>query len=500
MIDPAQRDHPPSPPTHWVGLSFLTLAVLTSVVDSSVMTVVTPTISRNFHASLPVVEWTTTIYSLFFGATMLLWGKLGAIFGHRRLFVIGSLLFAAGSALVGWAPNIGLMIAMRAVQGVGAAMFNPAAIALIGFLFGPNDRPLAYGINGMAGSIGVALGYVLGAACAEYFDWRWAFYLNLPICAVAVAGSLKFVPLSPPAATSGPLDVYGAVQSLVGLGLIIVGLSEAQTLGWGRSKVPVTLLDHRLPVSPAPLALAAGVVVMGIYVRREIGLSRRGREPVFDVKLFRLPSFRWGGIISMLRYLAQFTVNYCVTLYLQLDEGIPAMHAAIVSIPNALAGIVAGPLGGWIANRIGVARAVQIGLVCQAAGIGWVWFLMAPHLSTGQLVGPFGLFGFGSGLSGAQLNTASLQEVPRERISDAASAVTTFRQLGASFAVAIFGIVAATSTVRLTMEGYDRTEVGVLSMQDVVLAMLVVNVVCLAMSVGIPNRGVMVKDAAAGAE
>jgi predicted MFS family arabinose efflux permease len=241
-------------------------------------------------------------------------------------------------------------------------------------------------------------------------------------------------------------------------------------------------------------------MVMAFYVRRELRLTRRGREPVFDVTLFRRPSFRWGGLISMLRYLAQFTVNYCVTLYLQLDEGVTAMHAAFVSLPNAAAGLLAGPLGGWLANRIGVARAVQIGLVCQAAGISWVWFLFTPHLSARQLIGPFGLFGFGSGLSGAQLNTASLQDVPPERIGDASSAITTFRQLGASFAVAVFGIVAATSTARLALEGYDRTEVGALSMQEVVLAMLIVNLGCLALSVAIPNKGVMLKSAAAGGE
>jgi EmrB/QacA subfamily drug resistance transporter len=474
--------------SHWTGLAFLTLAVLTSVVDSSVMTVVTPTISKAFHASLPSVEWTTTIYSLFFGATMLLWGKMGSLFGHRRMFVMGNILFAAGSALVGWAPNLGTMIAMRALQGTGAAMFNPAAIALIGLLFAPRDRALAYGINGMAGSIGVALGYVLGGACAEYFDWRWAYYVNLPICALAIAGALVFVPRASEPGHPNALDVFGAVESLVGLGLLIVGLSEAQTLGWGGARVPYSLFGHPLHVSPAPLALAAGVVVLAAYAEREIRLTRRGREPVFDMRLFLLPSFRWGSVITMLRYLAQFTVNYGVTLYLQADEGVPALRAGLISVPNALAGLLAGPAGGWLASRIGAARCVRAGLIFQLGGIAWVWAVLAPHLSVWELVGPFAFFGFGSGLSGAQLNTASLEEVGPERMGDAASAVTTFRQLGGSFAVAIFGILAATTTLRLTTEGYDRTLVGVRSMRDVVLAMFLINLACIGLSLLIPNR------------
>jgi EmrB/QacA subfamily drug resistance transporter len=474
---------------HWIGLGFLTLAVLTSVVDSSVMTVVTPTISSTFHAALPVVEWTTTIYSLVFGATMLLWGKMGSLYGHRRLFIAGSVLFAVGSTLVGWAPNIGVMIAMRALQGLGASMFNPAAIALIGLLFAPRDRALAYGINGMAGSIGVALGYVLGGACAEFLNWRWAFYLNVPICALAIAGALIFLPRAAEPEHPHPLDVFGALESLLGLGLLIVGLSEAQTLGWGRAKTPYSVFGHPMTVSAAPFALVGGLAILAAYTSRELRLRRRGREPVFDVTLFLLPSFRWGGIITMLRYLAQFTVNYGVTLYLQIDEGVPALRAGLISLPNAAAGLVAGPAGGWLASRIGAARSVQIGLFGQSAGIAWVWFILAPRLSIWELVGPFALFGFGAGLSGAQLNTASLLEVGSDRMGDAASAVTTFRQLGGSFAVAVFGVLAATTTVRLTMEGYDRTLVGVRSMQDVMLVMFLVNLACLVLSAAIPNRG-----------
>jgi len=488
MDNPPPRAAPT--PAHWSGLGFLTLAVLTSVVDSSVMTVATPTILRVFHTDLATVEWTTTIYSLFFGATMLLWSKLGSIHGHRRMFMIGLAVFAGSSALVGLAPTIGLMIAMRALQGVGAAMFNPAAIALIAVLFAPGDRPLAYGINGMAGSVGVGLGYLLGGACAQYVGWRWAFYVNLPICLVAIVGAHRFVPPDATPAKRGPLDVFGAAQSLVGLSLLIFGLSEGGTFGWWRPKEPVRIFHERLglPVSLVPLCLIAGVLIMIGYVHRELKLSRRGREPVFDLTLFALRSFRWGGLATLLRYLAQFTVNYGVTLYLQVSEGIPALRAALVSMPNALAGLVAGPVGGWLANRIGVARSVQLGLVCQGVGIAWVAVVLAPHLSIWSLMGPFGLFGFGAGLAGAQLNTATLQDVSLERTGDASGAATTLRQLGASFAVAIFAIVAATSTAQLTRAGYDALWQGVYSTRTVVEAMLAVNVICLGVAARIPNH------------
>jgi len=479
----------PAPKAHWAGLSFLTLAVLTSVIDASVMTVATPTIARTFHADLATVEWTTTIYSLFFGATMLLWGKMGTFFGHRRLFVAGNLLFAVSSALVGWAPNLATMIAMRALQGTGAAMFNPAAIALIAFLFPPQDRAMAYGINGVATSVGVALGYMVGGWCAEYWGWRWAFYINVPICIVAAIGVWLFVPRTGPT-DRRPLDAAGAVASLAGLGLLIFGLSEGESSGWWKARGLVRLFGRRLAtdVSPAGISAAAGVLLLVWFVGRERRLRLTGRQPVFDITLFALPSFRWGAIAGMLRYLAQFSVNYGVALYLQIDDGVPALKAALISLPNALAGMIAAPLGGWLAPRVGVARAVQAGLALQAVGIAWVWHILAPSMTVWRLVGPFAIFGFGSGLASAQLNTASLQDVDSARTSDAASAITTLRQLGASFAVAIFGLITSTTLVRLAAEGYDRTETGTIAMRNEIAAMLLVSLLCVGLSILIPNR------------
>jgi EmrB/QacA subfamily drug resistance transporter len=446
------------------------------------MTVSTPTISRTFHASLLQVEWTTTIYALFFGATMLLWGKLGAIYGHRRLFIFGNLIFALGSGLVGCSWNIGMMVAMRALQGVGAAMFNPAAIALIALIFDGRERSVAYGINGMAASVGIALGYVLGGLCAEYVGWRWAFYINLPICLAAAWGVFRFVP----EAKEGPrrpLDIFGVALSLLGLALAIYGLSEGQSMGWWHDK-----MRTGLPISPAPLALLVGIVLMVVFVARENRLGAAHREPLFDITLFKMASFRWGAIVGMLRYLGQFAVNYGVTLYLQLDEGIPALRAALISLPNALAGVIAAPLGGWLANRIGAARAVQLGLTLQAIGMLWIWHIITPKLSVWDLLGPFAIFGFGAGLASAQLNTASLQDVPREKTGDASSAITTLRQLGGSFSVAVFGLITATTVARLAQEGYDQTESGTVSMRDVVLVMLGVSLVCVVLSTRIPNR------------
>jgi MFS family permease len=281
----------------WIALAFLTFSALTSVIDNSVMVVVTPTIEQYFHASLEAVEWATSAYALVFGATMLLWGKLGAMFGHRRMFILGNLTFALGSILVGWSSTIELLIAMRALQGLGAAMLNPAAIALIALLFTERDRALAYGINGMTAAVGVGLGYMLGGLCAEYVGWRWAFYVNLPICILAAWGAWRYVPVMREHAGRRPLDYMGAMQSLVGLALIIFALIPGQSLGWWTVKQPLVLFGWAapLPVSAASLALGLGCLLLAVFARRELALARRRREPLFDMTLFRHASFRWAA-------------------------------------------------------------------------------------------------------------------------------------------------------------------------------------------------------------
>jgi EmrB/QacA subfamily drug resistance transporter len=485
---------PASAPTvtsdRWIALAFLTFSALTSVIDNSVMIVVTPTLETSFHASLEAVEWTTSSYALVFGATMLLWGKLGAMFGHRRMFILGNLTFALGSTLVGWAPTIALMIAMRAVQGLGAAMLNPAAIALIALLFTGRDRAVAYGINGMTAAVGVGLGYILGGLCAEYVGWRWAFYVNLPICLLAAGGAWRYVPVTREHEERRPLDYRGAAQGLIGLALIIFALIQGQSLGWWTVKQPLVLFGWvaPLPVSAAPLALGLGCLLLAVFARRELALARRQREPLFDVTLFRHASFRWGGLVGMLRFLAQFAVNYSVTLFLQIFEGIKALQAGLVSVPMALFGTMAAPLGGWLANRLGVQRIVLVGLLLQGAGLCWLWWMVAPVLSLWALAGPFSCFGLGAGLASAQLNTATLQDVPRDRTGDASSAAVTLRQLGAPFAAALVGLILESTVTRLAVEGYDRSARGVGAMENVVLAMLVINVVCLLLTVLIPNH------------
>jgi MFS family permease len=147
----------------WKAIIVLAIAVLVTTLDSSVMTVTTPTIQRSFGASLQALEWATTIYALLFGATMILWARLGKRYGQREIFILGIVLFGVSSLLVGLSSSIGVMVAMRALQAIGAAMINPAAIALVALMFNESERPLAYGINSTSASVGVALASMMAA-------------------------------------------------------------------------------------------------------------------------------------------------------------------------------------------------------------------------------------------------------------------------------------------------------------------------------------------------
>jgi len=472
------------------AVGILTIAVLITTLDTSVMTVTTPTVQKVFGASLQMLEWTTTIYALFFGATMLLWSRIGEVYGHRQIFVIGVFLFGAGSLLVGLAPSIGFMIGMRALQALGAAMVNPAAITLVALMFDETGRPFAYGVNSASASAGIALGYILGGFCAQYASWRWAFFINPAFCAVALWGAFRYIDphLKPP--DDKGIDITGAALSLVGLMLVTFGLVQGQTHGWWTTREPFSLFGMALalPLSVAPLSIALGTAALGVFTWLELALKRSGQRPLLDLTLFALPSVRWGGLDTFMRSVAQFALYYGLTLYLQNDGGMSALTAGLALVPIAVSSIFAIPVGGTLAIRFGTQRSVFIGLVVQAIGVLWLWWVIGPSLHLWSVLLPNLVFGLGVGMTNAQLTNVIMQDVPITRSADAAAAAATLRQIGYGIGAVSVGVILSSTPTALALDGYSRLTQGSAGMEDNVLFNLALLLASILFALLIPNR------------
>jgi EmrB/QacA subfamily drug resistance transporter len=474
----------------WKAVAVLAIAVLVTTLDSSVMTVTTPTIQRSFGASLQALEWATTIYALLFGATMILWARLGKRYGQREMFILGIVLFGVSSLLVGLSSSIGVMVAMRALQAIGAAMINPAAIALVALMFRENERPLAYGINSTSASVGVALGYLIGGASAQYVGWRWAFYVNPLLCAVALWGAYRYIEPRLTESDDGKIDIPGAALSLLGLMLLIYGLIEGQSDGWWTAREPLYFFGAPvpLPLSIAPISIILGVLFLTLFVGLELHLKSVAKTPLFDVTLFALPSVRWGGLDTLIRSIVQFALYYALTIYLQKFDGIDVLTAGLASLPIAVASMMAVPLGSKIALGLGTQRSVLIGLVIQAVGILWIWWAMFPSVTLSTLFLPTLVFGLGMGISNAQLTNVIMQDVASGRSSDAAATAATLRQIGYALGVVTAGLFLATTVNDAALEGHARLQQGTAGMETNVLVDLILVTVCIVVALFIPNR------------
>jgi EmrB/QacA subfamily drug resistance transporter len=474
----------------WKAIVVLAIAVLVTTLDSSVMTVTTPTIQRSFGASLQALEWATTIYALLFGATMILWARLGKRYGQREIFILGIVLFGVSSLLVGLSSSIGVMVAMRALQAIGAAMINPAAIALVALMFNESERPLAYGINSTSASVGVALGYLVGGASAQYVGWRWAFYVNPLLCAFALWGAYRYIEPRLTESDDGKIDVIGAALSLVGLMLLIYGLIEGQSHGWWAAREPLYVFGAPvpLPLSIAPISIILGVLFLTLFVGLELHLKHAAKTPLFDVTLFALPSVRWGGLDNLIRSIVQFALYFALTIYLQKFGGMDVLTAGLASLPIALASMMAAPLGSRIALGFGTQRSVLIGLVIQAIGILWIWQAMFPSATLSALFLPTLAFGLGMGISNAQLTNVIMQDVTPVRSSDAAATAATLRQIGYGLGAVTAGLIFSTTTGNAVVEGYGRFRLGTMGMEMNVLVNLALATTCIVFALFIPNR------------
>ena len=435
--DHADRQHR----VRWLALLVLGLATLVTVVDSSVVDVATPAMQEDFQATEAQVLLVVTVYSLAYASFVLLFGKVGHRVGLRRLMALGSGLFGLSSLLIGLAPSMGFVNGMRAVAGLAAAMGGATGIALVHTIFKGTDRALAFGLWGATASLGAALGPVLGGWAVTYYSWRLAFFLNVPVCLFVVTGAYLWITEVKHASTSS-IDYAGA--AIIGLGLfaLILGLTYAPDWGWWTAESEISLLG----ISPVPWLLGLGTVLVFVTFPRWVRhCEGRGKEPIFDFKLFEAHSFRGGMLASLARQIAQFAPGYALSIYLEETAGWEAEKAGLVFLASAIGAVVAGPLSGWLANRWGTKPVVIAGKAVMALSVLWILAIIGSDVAPAQMYSPLFLFGLSIGLAAAQLNTVVMSEVPHNRAGDASAAKSTVGGVGNSFGAALVGILIALS-------------------------------------------------------
>ncbi|WP_170223557.1 MFS transporter [Nonomuraea turkmeniaca] len=415
---------------HVVSLGLLCLAQVLDSVDVTIVNVALPAIQDDLGFSTANLSWVINAYMVVFGGFLLLGGRLGDLYGHRRVLLAGVALFTAASAAAGFAQSDWALVAARVVQGLGAALIAPMTLALIALIFpeGP-PRNRAFAIWGAATGAASTVGLIAGGLFADGPGWRWIFFVNLPIGLLLLVAGRLLVGGERPARTSRGFDLLGALTSTAGVGLLAYAVLQTDANAWSSART-LTLL-------------AVAAVLLAYFALHE---TRIAREPLVPIRLFQNRSLLGANVIQALRGAAMFAVFYFATLYLQGVLGYSAVVTGLAYVPLTVILIAASVLGPRLVRRFGIGLVIAAGSLVTAGGL-----LMFTRLSPGgtlmaDVMPPLLVVGLGLGVIVVPLTTAALTGVPPSSSGVASSLLNVSAQLGGALGLAVLSAVAVRAT------------------------------------------------------
>ncbi len=414
-------------------LALTSVAFFMVSLDALVVVTALPAIHRSVGGSIGTLEWAVNAYALTFAAGIITAAALGERLGRRRVYATGLAVFTLASAACAVAPNASLLIAARAVQGLGAAAVTPLALTILAAAFPAERRGAVVGIFGGIGGLAVAGGPLVGGAVTQGLDWHWIFWINVPIGVCAVAGSLLFLPggRAGGGGDQARLDVPGAVLCAGGAALLAWGLVRAGGSGWG---------------DPLGLAgLLGGLAALTGFAAWE----RRAASPMLPLRLFRVRAFAAANVTGFMSFGAIMAAAFLTAQYFQLGLGYSPLTAGLRMLPWTATPMIVAPVAGALADRVGTRPLLVVGLALQAAGLAWVGLLASagPALAEtggyGRYVVPFVIAGVGISMAIPTVPTAALGAVSPADVGRASGVTNTTQRFGGAFGIALVSAVFA---------------------------------------------------------
>jgi EmrB/QacA subfamily drug resistance transporter len=411
--------------SRWWTLGAMCFALFMVMLDNTVVNVSLPSIQRDLHASLSSLEWTVNAYTLTFAVLLVTGGRLGDIFGRRKMFMFGVIVFGLCSAAIGFAPNDTTLVAFRALQGVGAAFMMPATLSIITQAFPPEQRGMAIGTWAGVSALALAIGPVLGGFLTESVSWRAIFFINPPIAAVALAVALFAAQDSRDETVDKTVDFLGIAAITIGLTALVLALVEGNSWHWGSPRI-LSLF------ACAAIALAAFPVI-----------ERRVRAPMINFDFFRSRSFVGANVVAFIVSFAMLAQFFFLALYMQNILHFSPLQAGIRFLPATILIIIMGPIAGRLTDRIGPRPLMTLGLVVVAAAI-FIQSRITVHTGYLLLLPGFVLMGIGMGLVMSPMSTAAMNSVDRTKAGAASGVLSMGRMVGGTFGVAVLGALITT--------------------------------------------------------
>ena len=405
--------------------------------DSSVMNVSMATVANDLGTTITGIQTAITLYTLVMATMMITGGKIGSNIGRKRAFMIGCVIYGAGSLTTAIAPNLGvLLLGWSLLEGLGAALIMPAIVGLVAANFAASERPRAYGLVAAAGAVAVALGPLIGGAATTYFSWRLVFAGEVLVVLVILLFARRVT--DSVTGERKPLDLVGTVLSAVGLGLAVFGVLKSSEWGWVKAKPGATSM---LGISLTFWLVVAGLLVMWLFLRWENRRIARGQEPLLNPKLFANAQLVGGLVMFFFQFLLQAGVFFVVPLFLSVVLELPAIDTGVRILPLSLSLLVAAIGTPRLFPKASPRLVVRIGVLLMLAGILVLMSGIDLGASASVVSVPMLLIGLGIGALASQLGAVAVSAVPDDQSAEVGGLQNTATNLGASLGTALAGSV-----------------------------------------------------------
>src|SRR5258708_398287 len=414
----------------WIVVVVLTMGFFMIMLDMTIVNVAIPAMasaSGGLNATLDQILWVLNGYVLVYAVLLITAGRLGDLYGQRNLFAIGLFIFTIASALCGLSQDPNQLIAARILQGVGGALLTPQTLAIITSLFPPERRGAAFGVWGAGAGLATVTGPTLGGAIITYIDWRWIFYINVPVGIATLIATFILVPDLRPGRRHS-WDVLGILVSTMALLGIVFGLIEGERYNWGQiGSYGITI----------PELIGAGVVLLVVFIVRE-GFQR---EPLVPLSLFKERNFAVANWVSATISFGMLSLFLPITIYMQSARGFSALYTGLTLAPMSLTSMVVAPFAGRLADKVGGKYILTAGISLFTVGMGSLAYVAGPTSTWSTFTLPAIIAGLGMGMTFAPMTTVAMRNISPQLAGAASGVVNTIRQLGAAIGSAVVGAV-----------------------------------------------------------
>lgn len=462
----------------WAMLAVLALGLSLIILDGTIVNVSLPTIIKALKLDLSQAQWVSALYTVVVASLLLGIGSFADRIGRRTTFAIGLVIFVLGSILAGSSTTGNALIFSRALQGVGAAFVMPSTLSNVHANFTGRDRAIAFGIWGSTISAMAAIGPLVGGALTTYSDWRWIFFINVPLGILCLIGAFVAVPNTKAAKEDSLSDVeeaivespkgeatflpkagavtpktghdgLGFILSILSVGLIVFSIIEGPKLGWWHRNASLKVFNQDLipnaTLSSVPFLLIIGILILIGFVAWELYRVKHTKYVLFDPYLFRSPAFAWGNLTAMVVGIGQFSLTFLLPMFIINSMWKSPMTAGWVLAAMAIGAMISGGLARRVTESITPTGVVIIGLGLEVVGVAMLAGTLNVEQNLWSMAFMLVVYGVGLGFASAQLTSTVMGDVPVERSGMGSATQSTVRQLGSATGIALGGSVLATS-------------------------------------------------------